>query len=132
MLTGCGGDGLPVNFNSLTLDKKVVVYGSYLEDHVNPQDSARLSIASHGGEAAGQMAEYLAGERAGFPSLEAIIIVRLIQEKVCSLQGSPVPLALEKFLERDSDSQAEHAWARVTLDEIESGSILPPCVMRPR
>jgi hypothetical protein len=83
MLMGCGGDGLPVNFNSLTLDKKVAVYGNYLEDHVNPQDSARLSIASHGGEAAGQMAEYLAGERAGFPSLEAIILMEALVKPHC-------------------------------------------------
>jgi hypothetical protein len=127
-LAGCGR-GLPANFKELSLDSQILTYGEYLDDHVNPSESARLSIASHGGAAADRMAEYIAGKRSGFPSFEAIMVVEIVQERVCSLQGSSAQRALRDFAERNSSSHAEYTSAKVVLQEIDTESGLPSCSM---
>lgn len=128
VLVGCG-KRLPENFNELSLDSQISPYCEYLDDHITPLESARLSIASHGGSAADRMAEYIAGKRSGFPALEAIMVVEVVQEKICSLQGSSAQRALRDFLERNSISQAEYTSAKVTLNEIDTESGLPSCNM---
>jgi hypothetical protein len=123
---GCR-NSLPANFDSLSMDDKIKVYGKYLDDHINPQDSARLSIAAHGGPAAARMQEYLQKKRTGFPCLEALAVIEAVQETRCSLRGSSVPQALRDFLASKPTSQAEFTFAKVALDEIERETALPPC-----
>lgn len=124
----CAGcrKGLSANFNDLSLDDKIKVYGQYLDEHINPQESARHRIASYGGPAAARMGKILEGKRSGFPTYEAITIIQEIQETRCTLRSSFIPHALEKFLKRN-DSQPDFTHGKVVLDEIEGATDLSPC-----
>lgn len=122
---GCS-KGLPANFNGLSLDDKIKVYGQYLDEHISPQESARHRIVSYGGPAAARMEKILEEKRSRFPAYEAITIIQEIQESQCTLRGSSVPHVLEEFLKRN-DSQSEFTLGKVVLDEFEDETNLPRC-----
>jgi hypothetical protein len=126
VLGSCASE-LPSDFNNLSVDKKIEAYGRYLDTNIAPLQAARLSIAGHENAAAMRLAGYIAGEHSGFPELEAISILQIIQEDRCSIRDFEVSNALKKFLSRSSTTQAEYAIAKLVLDEIENKTTLPPC-----
>jgi hypothetical protein len=122
-LGACGG--LPSDFEKLPLEKKVSAYKEHLQNYGRPLWSARSQISWHGWAAANLMAEYLDGRLQGFSEREAIQIIDLVQERGCSLRGTPAQESLERFLAREPSDSADYYAAKVTLEGIENDVVLP-------
>jgi hypothetical protein len=113
----CGG--LPANFETLSLEEKVVAYEAHLKVGF-PLETARSHIAWHGWPAADLMAECLGGRRPDFPINEAVIIIRRVQLRGCSLQGTAAESSLEAYLATAPRDSAERLGAELALDAIKN------------
>lgn len=102
LLHGCGG--LPEDFESLPLEEQVVAYEQHWARGGSRSRWARIHIAWHGWEAADLMSQYLTGERVGIPKSEAVLIIRQVQLRGCSLHGTAAENALQELLETDDPS----------------------------
>jgi hypothetical protein len=88
----------PADFGSLSLDGKIAAYERWIAQTGKPRGEAQSWISWHGVPAADAMVPYLLGQKAGIPKSEALYIVWAIQLRGCSLQGTPVPDALNAYL----------------------------------
>jgi hypothetical protein len=118
-VAGCGG--LPDDFETLSLEKQVAAYEQHFANRGVPIEAARYDIAWHGWEAADLMAEYVTGKRSGLPTLEAIKIIRRVQWRGCSLQGTAAESALENYLSTAEPGSLELMAAEGTLRAIRAG-----------
>ena len=121
--------GLPEDFSSLTLDKKIDAYERHLRwgGGIN-YNNARSWIAWHGHEAAERMVPYIRQEKRGLPLLEALAIVWDVSARGCDLRGSAVESALKDLIaiRRRTMGNAEFITAESALRLIERYAPLEP------
>lgn len=123
-LGACWGR-LPSNFEKLPLEKKISAYNKHLHSYGRPLSSARSQISWHGWDAANLMAESLDGRSQGLPAAEAIGVILRVQQRGCSLKGTPAQEALERFIEREPKDSADAYLAEVTLEAIQNDVVVP-------
>ena len=112
----CGG--IPDNFESLPLERKVAAYSHHLAQGGRPRPDAQSWISWHGQPAADLMAGYLEGKRSGLPAMEAIQIIRLVQVRGCALRGTAAERALEDFRKTAPKESVEQIYTDNALDVI--------------
>jgi hypothetical protein len=117
LLVGC--PRLPNDFEALSLEEKVGAYEQYLNRRGHRHEIARGYIAWHGWAAADLMAQYVSGQEEGLPIYEAIVIIRYVQWRGCSLRGSAAEQALEVFLENGRGDSLERRAAAGALQSIQ-------------
>src|SRR5580704_8316507 len=117
--------GLPADFSSLPLEKKVEVYSFIMTHHGIPRLEARSWISRHGWATADLMAQYLEGTKTGLPAFEATEIIRLVQTRGCSLQGTRAEKALEHFVMKEPVGSLDYVSASSALEMIRNNLAFP-------
>ncbi|MCD4748599.1 MAG: hypothetical protein K8R59_04420 [Thermoanaerobaculales bacterium] len=122
-VVGCYCEGLPEDFQGLTVEKKIEVYSRAIESCGRGSHEARRMIAFHREEAVAAILPYITKEKVGFPLGEAVQIVFEIGLEDVPLRGSEVESELRKLLSSKNLLKSERLTIRDTLVLIEEQEV---------
>lgn len=124
---------LSPNFDQLSLDEQIRDYEGHFaffapwSPFTSGLNQARSGISLHGVPAAEHMVPYLTGEKKGLSHFEALTIILWVQNRGCSLRGTPVHRAVLAFLDSPAASEDDKRFAKSSvLASIEANRFFEP------